>query len=213
MPELMGGRYPAPERLTLYGSVQSGNCLKTRWVADALGVPYDWVEIDVVAGEAQSEAFLAIQPGGKVPLARWPDGRSLPESNAIMMYLAETHPGGERFLPSDPFQRAQMHSWLFWEQYTHEPALAVRRYHKHLLGKADDEIDPGLLPRGEKALGILQMQLSYTDWLVGDGLTLADVALVAYTRWADQGGFDLARFPAVAAWVPRVEAALGIPHA
>mgnify|MGYP003889104885 CR=1 FL=1 len=187
--------------------------MKTRFVADALGVDYDWVEIDVVAGEAQSEDILSLNPVGQVPFARWPNGRVLPQSNAIMQYLAEISGGGERFIPSDPFQKAQMMSWLFWEQYSHETAIAVRRYHKHLLGKPDDEIDPGLLPKGRRALGVMELQLTYTDYLVGDAITLADVALVAYTRWAHEAGFDLSEFPAVRRWVSRIETDLGLPHA
>ena len=200
-------------KLTIYGDCASGNCMKTRFVADALSVDYDWVEIDVVAGEAQSEEILSLNPVGQVPFARWPDGRTLPQSNAIMLYLAETTEGGERFIPTDPFQKAQMMSWLFWEQYSHETAIAVRRYHKHLLGKSDDEIDPGLLPKGRRALGVMEMQLTYTDYLVGAAITLADVALVAYTRWAHEAGFDLNEFPAVRRWVGRIETDLGLPHA
>lgn len=205
--------YPSPTKLTLYGDTASGNCLKTRWIADALGLDYDWVDVDVVKGETQADAFLAIYPFGKVPLARWPDGRVLPESNAIMLYLSENNAGGERFIPTDPFQKAQMMSWMFWEQYSHETAIAVRRYYKHLLGKKDSEIDPGLLLKGRKALHVMQMQLSRTDWFVGKALSLADVALVAYTRWAHEAGLDLDDYPAVARWVPRVEDALNIPHA
>lgn len=204
--------YAVPTRLTLYGDALSGNCLKTRWVADMLGIPYDWVAINVVAGEARTDEFLAINPVGKVPFARWPDGRSLAESNAIMLYLAESSPGGERLLPAEPFARAQMMSWLFWEQYSLEPAIAVRRYQRHLLGRRDDEIDPSLMVRGHAALAIMQMQFSQAAWAVGDGLTLADVALVAYTRWAHEAGFDLGAYPAVADWVGRVEDALGIEH-
>ena len=200
-------------KLTIYGDCASGNCMKTRFVADALGVDYDWVEIDVVAGEAQSEDILSLNPVGQVPFARWPNGRVLPQSNAIMLYLAEISGGGGRFIPSDPFQKAQMMSWLFWEQYSHETAIAVRRYHKHLLGKPDDEIDPGLLPKGRRALGVMELQLTYTDYLVGDAITLADVALVAYTRWAHEAGFDLSEFPAVRRWVSRIETDLGLPHA
>ena len=206
---------PAREitKLTLYGDCASGNCMKTRFIADALGVDYDWVEINVVGKETQTDEFLAINPAGQVPLARWPNGRILPQSNAIMLYLAETTPGGERFIPSDPFARGQMMSWLFWEQYSHETAIAVRRYHKHLLGKSDDDIDPGLLPKGRRALGVMELQLTYTDYMVGESLTLADVALVAYTRWAHEGGFDLSEFPAVRRWVSRVETDLDLEHA
>ena len=201
------------DKLTLYGNQNSGNCLKPRWVADALNIDFDWVEMDLLAGATRTDEYLAINPAGQVPLARWPDGRQLPQSNAIMLYLAESAPGGEQFVPSDPFQKAQMMSWLFWEQYTHEPAIAVRRFQKHFLQKPDEEIDPELLPKGRRALGVMEMQLTYSDYLVGDSLTLADIALVAYTRWAHQGGFDLSDFPSVRRWVSHVETDLGIPHA
>ncbi|MBI1340229.1 glutathione S-transferase family protein [bacterium] len=200
-------------KLTFYGDCNSGNCMKVRWVADMLGVDYDWVEIDVTSGTTRTEAFLALNPAGQVPLARWPDGRSLAQSNAIMLYLCDTTPGGERLVPADPFRRAQMTSWLFWEQYSHETAIAVRRFQKAILNKSDDEIDPTLLPKGRRALGVMELQLTYSDYLVGDALTLADVALVAYTRWAHEGGFDLGEFPAVDRWVRRVEFDLGVVHA
>ncbi len=207
----MPGR--AIDKLTFYGDCASGNCMKLRFVADRLGVEYDWVEVDVVSGQTQTDEFLALNPVGQVPLARWPDGRVLPQSNAIMLYLAETTPGGEALIPADAFKKAQMTSWMFWEQYSHETAIAVRRYHKHLLGKPDDEIDPGLLPKGRRALGVMEMQLTYTDYLVGDSLTLADISLVAYTRWAHEAGFDLGDFPSVRRWVSRVETDLGLEHA
>jgi len=198
-------------KLTLYGSCVSGNCLKPRWTADALGIDYDWVELDLLNGDTRTEDFLAINPVGQVPIARWPDGRSLPQSNAIMLYLAQE--AGSDLIPTDPFRHAQMMSWLFWEQYSHETAIAVRRWQKHYLNRPDDEIDPDLLPKGRRALGVMEMQLTYTDWLVGDAMTLADVALVAYTRVAHEGGFDLTEFPAVARWVSRTEAALGLSPA
>ncbi len=202
-------RHPVT-RFTLYGNCESGNCLKPRWIADALGIGYDWVEVDTHAGETQTEDFLAINPAGQVPLARWPDGRILPQSNAIMLYLAEE--AGSDLIPADPFKRAQMMSWLFWEQYSHEPNIAVRRTLLRFRGVPERDIDPALLAKGRRALGVMELQLTYTEWLVGDAVTLADVALVAYTRVAHEGGFDLAEFPAVKRWVNRTEAALGIPH-
>ncbi len=198
------------EKLTLYGSSISGNCLKPRWTADFIGVAYDWVEIDLASGGTRTEDFLRLNPVGQVPLARFADGRVLPQSNAIMLYLAEQ--AGSELVPSDVFTRAQMISWLFWEQYSHEPYVAVRRWLK-LRGMSDDEIDPNLLAKGRRALGVMEMQLTYTEWLVGERMTLADVALVAYTRWAGDGGFDLSEFPSVQRWVFRTEAQLGIPHA
>ncbi|MEO0883443.1 MAG: glutathione S-transferase family protein [Pseudomonadota bacterium] len=195
-------------KLTLYGDPISGNCLKTRWAADHCGLDHDWVDIDILAGDTKTEAFLSINPVGQVPVARWPDGRTLAQSNAICLYFASST--GSDLIPADPFQRAQMESWLFWEQYSHETSIAVRRFQKHYLKKSDDEIDPGLLEKGEKALGLMDRQLSHTDWLVGDRLSLADLCLVAYTRLASEGGFDLDKFPAVEQWVARTEDALGI---
>ena len=198
-------------RLTLYGDSISGNCMKPKWTADLLGIPYDWVEVDILQGGTRTEDFLSVNPAGQVPLARWPDGRALPQSNAIMLYLAEE--AGSDLVPSDPFRKAQMMSWLFWEQYSHETAIAVRRFQKHYLKTPDDQIDPQLLAKGRRALGVMELQLTYTDWIVGDTMTLADIALVAYTRVAHEGGFDLSDFPSVERWVSRTEAALNIPHA
>ena len=196
-------------RLTLYGDSISGNSQKPRWTADYLDLEHDWVEVDILNGGTQSEEFLSLNPVGQVPIARWPDGRVLPQSNAIMLYLAD----GSDLIPGDSFQRAQMNSWLFWEQYSHETSIAVRRFKKHYLKLPDDEIDPQLMVKGRRALGVMEMQLTWTDWLVGDALTCADIALVAYTRVAHEGGFDLAEFPNVERWVSRVEGALSIGHA
>lgn len=200
---------PPPGGFTLYGDPVSGNCLKPKWTADLLGIPYDWVSVDVVKGETRTPDFLAINPAGQVPVARWPDGRVLPQSNAIMLYLAE----GTPLIPADAFARAEAFSWLFWEQYSHETAIAVRRFQKHYLKKSDTEIDPALLVRGNAALGVMERRLSGQDWFAGNALSVADIALVAYTRVAHEGGFDLRLYPAVARWVSRTEDALGIPHA
>ena len=196
-------------KLTLYGDSISGNCQKPRWTADYLDIDHDWVEVDILDGGTQTEEFLSLNPVGQVPIARWPDGRVLPQSNAIMLYLAE----GSDLIPEDAFQRAQMNSWLFWEQYSHETSIAVRRFKKHYLKLPDEEIDPQLMVKGRRALGVMNMQLTWSDWLVGEGLTCADIALVAYTRVAHEGGFDVAEFPNVERWVSRVEGALSIGHA
>ena len=198
-------------KLTLYGDSISGNCQKPRWTADYLDVDHDWIEIDILNGGTQTEEFLALNPVGQVPLARWPDGRVLPQSNAIMTYIAEE--AGSDLIPEHPFGKAQMNSWLFWEQYSHETAIAVRRFKKHYLKLPDSEIDPELMAKGRRALGVMELQLTYTDWLVGDSMTLADIALVAYTRVAHEGGFDLAQFPSVERWVGHTETQLGIGHA
>jgi glutathione S-transferase len=155
---------------------------------------------------------MAMNPSGQVPVLRLADGRILPQSNAIILYLAETY-ASEALIPVDPFEKAKMMSWLFWEQYSHEPYIAVRRFRKKFMNMSDDELDPQLLARGRRALGVMEMQLTFSNYFVGDSLTLADVALVAYTRVADEGGFDLDEFPNVQRWVARVETDLGIGHA
>jgi glutathione S-transferase len=192
--------------LTIHGDRISGNCLKVKWVADVLGLAYRWVDVDVVKGEAKAPDYLAKFPMGQVPAVEFPDGRRLAQSNAIMLHLAE----GSALVPADAFQRAEMLQWLFWEQYSHEPAIAVRRFQKHYLSKPDSEIDPALTTRGRAALDQMQRHLATRDWFVGDGLSCADIGLVAYTRVAHEGGFDLAEWPAVQAWVQRVERALGL---
>ncbi|HPE29792.1 MAG TPA: glutathione S-transferase family protein [Parvularculaceae bacterium] len=192
----------------IYGDPISGNCLKVRWTADLLGVSYDWIDVDVLSGYTRSEEFLAINPSGQVPAIVLPDGRSLSQSNAIVLYLASLYDSA--LVPKDLFERAKVNEWLFWEQYSHEPYIAVRRFQKAYLGKSDSELDPRLLANGKRALAQMSDQLSRTPFLAGENLTVADIALVAYTRVAHEGGFDLDEFPNLRSWVARVESALGV---
>ena len=194
--------------LKIYGDRKSGNCMKVRWTADRLGVAYEWIEVDILGGDTQSEEFLALNPAGQVPCVVFPDGRTLSQSNAIVMYLAGQ--AESDLLPTDPFDRAKMAQWLFWEQYSHEPYIAVRRFQKLYLGKADSELDPALLTKGRRALGVMELALGASDYFVGDRMTAADIALVAYTRLAHEGGFDLSEFPNVKAWAARVERELNL---
>ncbi|MES2472444.1 MAG: glutathione S-transferase family protein [Pseudomonadota bacterium] len=195
--------------MTVYGDSLSGNCLKVKFVADALGLPYDWVEISVLAKETRTPEFLAMNPAGQVPVVRFADNGILAQSNAIILHLAD----GSNLIPGDSFERAQMYQWLFWEQYSHEPAIAVLRFHKHYLKKPDSEIDAGLPVRCASVLTLMNNHLATRAYFVGDTLSLADVALVAYTRLSHQAGLDLARYPNVAAWVRRIETDLNIEHA
>ncbi len=195
--------------LTVYGDSISGNCLKVKWVAERLAIPFRWIETDVLKAETRKPDFLALNPAGQVPLAILEDGRPLAQSNGIMLHLAE----GSDLIPADPYERAKMFEWLFWEQYSHEPYVAVARFQMAYLGKPASDLDPKLVERGKAALQRLEDALEGQDFLVGPRLTLADIALVAYTRVAHEGGFDLADYPAVKAWVARVEAALGIDPA
>jgi glutathione S-transferase len=192
----------------IYGDSRSGNCLKVKWTADRLSLHYEWAEIDVVAGATRTKNFLALNPAGQVPLLITPEGRPLAQSNAIIVYLAERH--GRWLLPEELYERATVFEWLFWEQYSHEPYIAVRRFQKSFLKKSDADIDPKLMERGLAALTRLEQALRASPFLVGEALTLADISLVAYTRVAHEGGFDLNAFPAVRAWIARTEDRLGI---
>lgn len=194
--------------ITFYGDRRSGNCLKGVWVARRVGASYRWIDVDIFKGESRTAGFLAMNPAGQVPVAILPDGRALAQSNAIMLHLAETY--GSDLIPPEAYPRAKMYEWLFWEQYSHEPSIAVRRARLQFLGQTEADLDPALLKKGNECLARMEQQLQETVFLVGSSVTLADVALVAYTRWADEGGYDLAQFPRVAGWVSRVEAELKI---
>jgi len=187
--------------LTVYGDSISGNCLKIKFVADHLGLPYDWVETSVLKRETRTPEFLAMNPAGQVPLAVFADNGPLAQSNAIILHLA----WDTALIPSDPFQRALMLQWLFWEQYSHEPAIAVLRFQRLYLKKTDAEIDPALVKKCEGVLALMEDHLAGGSYFVGERLSLADVALVAYTRFSHDAGLDLARWPHVRDWVRRIE--------
>ncbi len=190
----------------LYGTHYSGNCHKPKWILERLGIDYDWIEVDALDGSTRTPEFLAINPSGQVPVLILADGRMLAQSNAMMLHLAE----GTDLIPAAAFQRAKMFEWLFWELYSHEPQIAVRIARKHYLGKRDDELEPSLLSKGNAALARMELQLQEAAFFAGEALSLADIALVAYTRKAPLGGYHLEDYPAVGAWVARVEQALGI---
>jgi glutathione S-transferase len=193
-------------RLKIYGDPISGNCLKVKWTADYLGVDHDWIALDILKGETRNKDFLAINPFGQIPTAFLPDGRTLTQSGAIIMHLAETADGD--LLPRDAYERARVYQWLFWEQNSHEPYIAGRRFRKAYLGHGDDKIDAEWLPRGHAALQFMDDALANSDFLAAQKFTLADIALVAYTRMAGEGGFSLDDYPAVRAWIGRVEGVL-----
>jgi glutathione S-transferase len=192
--------------MKIYGDSISGNCLKVKWVADLLGLRYEWIETEVLKSESRTPAFLAMNPAGQVPAVILDDGRPLAQSNAIILHLAE----GSALIPTDAYERARMLEWMFWEQYSHEPYVAVARFQVRFLGKPVAELEPRLVERGYGALQRLEDGLAETSFLVGAAVSLADVALVAYTREAGDGGFDLTRYPNVQGWIGRVERALKI---
>jgi glutathione S-transferase len=192
--------------MKIYGDDRSGNCLKVRWTCDLLGIAYEWVEMLALTGDTLDPAFQALNPAGQVPVVVLGDGRTLAQSNAIIWHLAE----GTALIPVDAYDRAKMHEWMFWEQYSHEPVIAVRRAKVALLNLPESEIDQTLLPRGEKLLSIMNAWLAAHTWFSGSAFGLADIALVAYTRFAPQGGWDLGAYPAVKAWVGACEVELGL---
>ena len=192
--------------LTVFGDIRSGNCLKVKWMLDRLRRDYRWVETDIMSGGSRTPEFLSLNSAGQVPTLLLEDGRPLAQSNAILLHLGE----GTDLIPADVYDRARMLEWMFWEQYSHEPYVAVARFQRVYAGKTADQVEPRLMERGRSALERLEAALTDRDWLVGTAPSLADLALVAYSRVAHEGGFDLTPLPAVRAWIQRVETAFGV---
>ena len=188
--------------LRLYDNHLSGNGYKPRLLLAHLDRAYEPVEIDILKGESRTQEFLARNPNGRIPVLEIDDGTCIAESNAILHFLAE----GSRFLPMDPLARALTLQWMFFEQYSHEPFIAVARHWIRHTGMSEAQRDqlPEKLEGGHAALAIMEGHLSRSDWFVGTGMTIADIALYAYTHIADEGGFDLAGYPAVRHWLDRV---------
>jgi glutathione S-transferase len=192
--------------LTVYGTAASGNCHKVRMALDILGLPYAWREVDVLKDETRTPEFLAMNPNGKVPVLAIDDRTFLPESNAILWYLGE----GTPLVPADRLERARVLQWMFFEQYSHEPAIAVARFIRCFLKRTDDPRLPDLTKKGDAALGVMERHLATHPYFAGDALSIADLALFAYTHRAADGGFDLARYPAVSAWLARCRRQPGV---
>jgi glutathione S-transferase len=192
--------------MKIYGDINSGNSLKVKWVCDRLGLPYSWVAIDTLKQETRTPQFLKLNSAGQVPVVEFDDGRTLAQSNAIIRYLARD----SDLIPFDAFAAAKMDEWLFWEQYSHEPAIAVCRFQMVYLGRAASDLDPDKVKRGYAALERMERHLALTPFLVDDALTLADVALLAYTRVAHEGGFELDRYTSVRRWIGDAEKSLGL---
>ncbi|KMM92703.1 MULTISPECIES: glutathione S-transferase family protein [Pseudomonas] len=188
--------------LKVYGDYNSGNCYKIKLMLHLLGLEYEWQSVDILNGETETPAFLAKNPNGKVPVLELEDGTCLWESNAILNYLAD----GSEFLPTEPRLRTQVLQWQFFEQYSHEPYVAVARFIQFYLGLPQERLEEyrKLQKRGYKALDVMEQQLARTPYLVGEHYSIADVTLYAYTHVAHQGGFDLAGYPSIQAWLQRV---------
>ena len=194
--------------LKLYDYLSSGNGYKVRLLLNLLDIPFERIELDIMSGETRTPDFLAKNPNGKIPVLETEDGEFLPESNAILFYLAE----GTPYLPETRLARAQVLRWLFFEQYSHEPAIAVRRsltIYPARRGQATRELMTKLYRDGKNALGVMETRLAAADWLAGEDFSIADMALYAYTHMAEEGGFDLAGFPGIAAWLARIAALPG----
>jgi glutathione S-transferase len=189
--------------MKIYGDIQSGNCYKIKLAAALLAIDHQWIVVDILKGESKTDEFLLKNPTGQIPLLELDDGRLLAESNAILNYLAE----GSELLPADPFLRAKVLQWQFFEQYSHEPYIAVARFIAKYLGLPEDRRAEyeSLQAGGHKALKVMQQQLQKSPFLVGDQLSIADISLYGYTHVADEGGFDLAAYPEINAWLARIQ--------
>jgi len=193
--------------LTLYDFSGSGNGYKVRLLMAQLGLPYQTVSLDILRGQTRTAEFLAINPNGKIPVLVLDDGTPLAESGAILAYLAETTP----FWPATRLERARCLEWMFFEQYSHEPAIAVARFIMHFMPEDSPRRAelPRLAERGHAALAVMESHLGRRQWFVGERCTIADIALYGYTHCADEGGFDLAAYPAITAWLARMAAEPG----
>lgn len=195
--------------MKIYGDTSSGNCLKVKWVCDHLALPYSWIAVDTLKGETRTSEFLKLNGAGQVPTIELDDGRSLAQSNAIIRYLAR----GSHLIPQDAFAQGKMDEWLFWEQYSHEPYIAVCRFQMFYLKKSASDLDPDKVKRGYAALARMEHQLAITPFLASDAVTLADISLLAYTRLAHEGGFHLDGYAALRRWIGEIEKFLGLPSA
>ena len=192
--------------MKIYGDTKSGNCLKVKWVCDKLALTYRWIDIDIMKGQSRTIDFLKLNGAGQVPVVEFDDGRTLAQSNAIIRYLARD----TDMVPTVAWDAAKMDEWMFWEQYSHEPYIAVCRFQMAYLGKSVGDLDPEKVKRGYAALARMEHQLALTRFLAGSSFSLADVALLAYTRVAHEGGFHLEGYKALRRWIADSEKALGL---
>jgi len=190
--------------IRLYDYLPSGNGYKVRLLLTQLGVPFERIELDIIKGDTRTPDFLRKFPNGRIPAVELDDGRPLFESNAIISYFAE----GTPLTPADRFERGQVLQWLFFVQYSHEPYIASVRYlviHPDVQDPRRTILETLMRPRGYDALGVMEGHLKSREWFVGEHYSIADIALYAYTHVADEGGFDLAGYPAIRAWLGRVK--------
>ncbi|HHX8522951.1 TPA: glutathione S-transferase family protein [Vibrio diabolicus] len=193
--------------MIVYGDLQSGNCLKVKMLLSFLEIEHEWKHINILEKETQTKEFLALNPNGKIPTVVLGNGQVLCESNAILSYFAEDTP----FMPQDRFTKAKVFEWLFFEQYSHEPYIAVARFIQKYQGMPAARLEEynSLQTGGNKALQIMESQLGKSNYLVGETVTIADIALYAYTHVAHEGGFSLDNYPNISRWVDRIASIKG----
>ena len=187
----------------LYGDMLSGNCYKIKLIFQFLVIEHEWIHIDILTGETHTEEFVSMNQNAKIPLLKISKNEYLSESNAILNYLAE----GSSFLPESSLDRAKVLQWQFFEQYSHEPYIAVARYINKYLGLPSERLAEynSKQEGGYKALSVMERQLSITPFLVGQNPTIADLSLYAYTHVANEGGFDLNKYQGIKKWMAKIE--------
>ena len=191
----------------VYGDIYSGNCYKVALLLHLTATPYEWIPVAILDGETGTAEFLRKNPNGKIPLLEIESGEWLPESNAILNFLAE----GTEYLPAGGLPRARVLQWQFFEQYSHEPSIAVARFIKRYLNDPPERRLELELKQaaGHKALAVMEQQLNRTAYIAGATFTIADISLYAYTHVAHEGGFELAAYPAIQRWIDRIEGRTG----
>ena len=189
--------------MKIYGDLYSGNCYKLKLICALLAIEHEWIPVDILKSETRSEDFLALNPNGQIPVCVTPTGDVLTESNAILYYLARD----SHYWPQDRLAQTRVLEWQFFEQYSHEPTIAVARFIKYYQDMPEDRKAEyeSRLKAGYRALNIMEQRLEKNDYLVGKNCSTADISLFAYTHVAPEGGFELSRFPAITAWIGRIE--------
>jgi glutathione S-transferase len=193
--------------MQIYGDSKSGNCYKLKLLCALLAIEHDWITIDILQGETRSEHFLALNPNGQIPVCITDEGAVLTQSNAILFYLAQ----GSRYWPDDLLVQTRILGWQFFEQYSHEPGIAVARFIRLYQGMPENRRDEyqNCLKTGYRALDVMQTRLKNRDFLASDDCSLADISLYAYTHVAHEGGFDLSNYPAIRSWIERIQGLQG----
>ena len=193
--------------MKIYGDVYSGNCYKLKLICALLAIEHEWIPVDILKGDTRSEIFLALNPNGQIQVCVTAGGDVLTESNAILYYLAQD----SQYWPRDRLAQTRILEWQFFEQYSHEPTIAVARFIRLYQGMPEDRKDEyqAKLKAGYRVLGLMEQHLTNNIFLVGDSCSIADISLFAYTHVAPEGGFELSNFPAIEAWIARIQSLQG----